>query len=91
MNKQSLVTKGDSDVVATALVQFKKDKTISVKLSTCDGITARMCDALPGVVFKELNALRAKKRLADTVKQHEVLAKQKAEEEASRRKTEEKA
>lgn len=76
--------KTESDVVATAVIQFKKDKTIAVKFSTCDGVNARMLDAVPLVMFKELNALRTKKRLADTVAQHK--AKQVAEEAERREK-----
>lgn len=90
MNAKVMVTQ-ESDVVATAIVKFMKDRSIQVKLSTCDGVNARMCDALPGAIFKELNTLRAKKRLADTVSQHELMAKQRAEEEAVRRANEEKA
>ena len=74
-----------SDVIATATIKFVKGGEIQVSLSTCDGITARMCDALPGVVWKELNALRTKKRLADTVKQQ---AARVAAEEAARRELE---
>jgi hypothetical protein len=82
------LTNTDPNVTATLVVKFMKDRTIVAKLSTCDGVNARMLDALPGVVFKELNALRTKKRLEDTVKQH--AAKQKREEE-ERRVNEEKA
>lgn len=76
-----MVTK-DPSVAAVAVIKFMKDKTIQVKLSTCAGVTARMCDALPGVVFKELNNLRTKERLADTARQH--VEKQKREEEERR-------
>lgn len=88
MNKPALLTKPDPNVVAVATIKFMKDRTIQVRLNTCDGINARMCDAVPGVLFKELNAMRTKKRLEDTVKQHAELAKQKVAEEDARRKTE---
>lgn len=83
-----ILKKTGPSVVATATISFMSDKTIQVKLSTCDGINARMVDAVPGVVWKELNALRTKKRLADTVAQHALKQKAEAEE---RRVTEEKA
>ena len=82
------MTTKTSDVVATAIIQFKKDRSIAVKLSTCDGVNARMLDAVPGVLFKELNAMRTKKRLEDTVAQHKL---QRVREEAERRVNEEKA
>lgn len=90
MNAKALVTT-DPNVVATATIKFMKDRTIKVTLNTCDGVNARMCDAVPGVLFKELNAMRTKKRLEDTVKQHKAAEAQKAKEEAERRKVEEKA
>lgn len=44
-----------------------------------------MLDAVPGVMLKELNRLRTKERLADTVRQH---AARQAAEEAERREKE---
>lgn len=83
MNKTTILTR-DPNVAATAVIKFMKDRTIQVKLSTCDGINARMCDALPGVLWKELNAMRTSKRLADTVAQHK--ARQEREETERREK-----
>lgn len=85
-----LVT-NNPDVIAVATVRFMKDRSIKVRLSTCDGINARMCDAIPNALFKELNSMRAKKRLIDTAAQHKIAEEQKVKEEAERRGNEEKA
>lgn len=82
MSDVKVVETAKVTVKQTAIVQFMSDRTITIKLSGVDGITAKMIDVLNVQMYHKLNEMRAKARTKDTAAHHARLLEQKAAEQA---------
>jgi hypothetical protein len=72
-------------VKQTAIIQFMSDRSVVVKLSGIDGVTAKMLDTSQTMLEHKVNELRSKIRIESTVALHRLADEEKAKVVASRR------